>query len=1278
MLTGDIVDSKTGDIFQVSFFEDDTVETIRAQIAKSLNSHPDRLFIQIGLRLPPNYYTNDDRHKEMLYDRFFAFDKEHVDEYQTRYTVPATNYQFTPMLKREWMLDNQFIHHDTEFVENRIFGVPESKSYILSLTNITSPKSLEIASSKYPIPENATLFNSLYNPTEFVNFTVIRYESKYEHTSRIYFPLLTANTPEQLSIETITLLDKNTKFLNSILNLEITQPDEVNIIRTRFVVKWVKTDFGSSVLTKFEQMLYGLTVSETIPYIGLFTSIDNNSRHKFYTNDTKTPYLDMSMWKRWWSIKPSRNIPTLILLRGKSSKNFDRISITEHDMIVTAYRPENTTDTQDDIYKTISKWITNFDSIIPFLDVGDIDRSRWIVQDLSYYLRYSRPIKSIDLLRFKCLSNIFAIANKSKLSFSIMRTDHLNNGISAVDLKILNMMRDSSLTSKALSDDLGISIREADILIARVKQRVEDDENIFNRAFHGYPTIKLTGDLVIVSSVTNLELSKHYAGILRFVVSQNTPELDKICPKRVERIKAESAKINVSNEDIQDFGDLFDYIQQEEEVVENEPSTATEESLQEDIEVTRQKSQYGYFKSLLEKFDPETFKTPDYPKKCEKSNQPVALTTRQIADLSRTDYGIGDLPQLETSSPDGVFICPEYWCMTDNLPLRETQLINSKCPVCNGKIQTNSRQNKFEYSVIKRPESSKYPRYINNYFSTTSGRELPCCFSTNKPKKLTGENLEDKFYILSELKNNLKELRLSFIPQYYIDTLQLEEKYTYIKTSRLSNGLSGFFLVGLGVASTNLPTLLNLNVKIPTPREAIDSVLKCSFLNTWKRIGTTNHEEIEQKLKTNNFFRNDTNPRKYLTGIISGIDEAFQSNSLTFLENLEYTSIVLKCDVFLFDIVSNSIHCVFYSKLVRPRTRGIIVTLSDSQLNIISYCSRVSNDIKYRANIYEKPFRENTYTAVERLRNLACMIEIPNYNDALEVMRQTQEDITGFKIILDPFGNGQAVFIANTIIVPFRSVPLRDTEQEIVNGYADISDNDLPDYESMKSILEVAKKVNSGYAFKDNLFNSKNQIVEILLECGLRIPVFAINSVEEPTTEIIETLRDNGGETDLVFGSESQEIRERERDISYSSEIYDFMLFQLSGDLETEDYSDLREDVSSNDKSLKRSLQAWFNTTFHFLKLDKTKQFVSKIRTKCDDKCKGVLCGWVGNQCKANIDSSIDRDKIFNRLLGNIRDNQKLRSAILDGRLTPFFSTVLYLKLPTEIIITDREIDEYI
>jgi hypothetical protein len=219
---------------------------------------------------------------------------------------------------------------------------------------------------------------------------------------------------------------------------------------------------------------------------------------------------------------------------------------------------------------------------------------------------------------------------------------------------------------------------------------------------------------------------------------------------------------------------LFDYIQQEEEVVENEPSTATEEPLQEDIEVTRQKSQYGYFKSLLEKFDSETFKTPDYPKKCEKSNQPVALTTRQIADLSRTDYGIGDLPQLETSSPDGVFICPEYWCMTDNLPLRETQLVNSKCPVCNGKIQTNSRQNKFEYSVIKRPESSKYPRYINNYFSTTSGRELPCCFSTNKPKKLTGENLEDKFYILSELKNNLKELRLSFIPQYYIDTLQLE------------------------------------------------------------------------------------------------------------------------------------------------------------------------------------------------------------------------------------------------------------------------------------------------------------------------------------------------------------------------------------------------------------------------------------------------------------------------------------------------------------------------
>ena len=34
-------------------------------------------------------------------------------------------------------------------------------------------------------------------------------------------------------------------------------------------------------------------------------------------------------------------------------------------------------------------------------------------------------------------------------------------------------------------------------------------------------------------------------------------------------------------------------------------------------------------------------------------------------------------------------------------------------------------------------------------------------------------------------------------------------------------------------------------------------------------------------------------------------------------------------------------------------------------------------------------------------------------------------------------------------------------------------------------------------------------------------------------------------------------------------------------------------------------------------------------------------------------------------------DNSKIRSMVLDGRTSPFFSTVLYMEMPNELIVTE-------
>ena len=50
--------------------------------------------------------------------------------------------------------------------------------------------------------------------------------------------------------------------------------------------------------------------------------------------------------------------------------------------------------------------------------------------------------------------------------------------------------------------------------------------------------------------------------------------------------------------------------------------------------------------------------------------------------------------------------------------------------------------------------------------------------------------------------------------------------------------------------------------------------------------------------------------------------------------------------------------------------------------------------------------------------------------------------------------------------------------------------------------------------------------------------------------------------------------------------------------------------------------------------------------------------------------------QIFKKLLVTLIDNSKVRSMILDGRTSPFFSTVLYMELPNELIVTDNELPD--
>jgi len=948
MLRKELVNVLSKEKHTVSFFEDDSIETVREQLAKSANSHPDKMFVLVSTKLPKDYYTADPRNWETLFERLSyngrTIEKSVFDEYQTKYRIPNTNVRYTNYDRGEWMSypDELKPLFATECSEYRIFGVPDDKSFVLPIEKENSFVS-RISAKSLPRPDNTKIVTSYYQIESIDHFAYKIYQEG--ESALYYYPYLRPDTPNILSDEAVRLLEKNAKLLTDLLSLKIPKDHQhsgTHILHTRFYIPWVGTDFGSAVRTRFEQIFYGLTVSSTVPYIGLFTSKDEINRHKFFTENPKTeePYLNMADWKTWWSItKPARNRPTLILYRGKSKQHFDRILITSDDMIVSTNRPEKNTETPEELKKSCDKWLKTFDAIIPFLDEKDIHPDRWELQEMKIMLTYPKAVDDLSILRFNCISPFYNIADKAKSSFTMMRTDHENFGVTSIDAKLIQMSQEGPLVAKDVAQELSITPDHASKLIYDIMSRREENNKLGDRIFRGYPTMIIGSDFIRISAVKETELSTKYADILRYILSNpESDDLDKICPARLQTIAAEAATIhtNVVDENalVDDaFADLLDdFDAEKEEPIVNTSEPAPKTSL--DV-ANQRKTTYNYFASRLRSFDPETFvPQADFARQCEKTIQPVVLTPADKKRLAEFESGKYDPIKkaeagklLDVSDPDGTMVCPEYWCTKDEIPLRSDQLISEdgtlKCPVCHGKLETSTTSDPREFPLIKRKDGFIFPR--PKYKSPGNGKDLPCCYSTNRSKKIQKSEIKDKYYVFLDSKSPLPDFRLAKLDKTTIELLDLNEQYTKLDNQRISENGSGFFRVGLGHASTTLPTLLGMTQTIPLPRESVTTVLKCSFMRSWETPTDTHFKEVYDKL--GNF--KDTVVRENVARTISGIDDAFVKKELSPIQELEYSALALNCDIFRLNMKTHTIGCLLHSSLVNPRSRGIIVLQRD-------------------------------------------------------------------------------------------------------------------------------------------------------------------------------------------------------------------------------------------------------------------------------------------------------------------------------------------------------------
>lgn len=1294
-----------GKTASISIFPDDTIETIRMRIGMVAGMHPDRLRIYVSAELPEDYYAKDPRRWENVFLRLSPegkiLRKASLDIFAA-HTDPAWILSAQEYDKASWMLIDS--NRSSSFIELRMLGTPEEKSWFFPQDNTTEPP-YSPSAAQISI-ESKSLFNSMHQ-YRVTGFKVIPHtEDIKPNLELLYYPLLRSGSPAVVPEEIARSIVKQDELLEALIERESPSPTSTNVLRARWKIPLVDTDMSSAPRNRFEQIFYGTSSTKTTPAISFFGSRQEQSRHKFFTENplNKKPFVDLRTWQYWWtSTKPTKNKPSVLFFKGSARFVYDRITINPTEIIVSAHRLEDSNESIESLKTHLKEWLLSIDGLAAFVEPSDLDFSRWVVQDVSVSLKYPKELKEGDFRRFGCLRGIYEIIDHDKLLFKLLRADQADLGLNPLELRIVQMLKENEFTTPSdISEDLGIDIEEAVETITAVREKLEDNPDLLDKQYFNLPTFRFSSSSAVVTYAIDLRRITKYISILReILMNPNASDIDNVCPARMETIETATTEvIPLVQKEEEDSLDFLDELLGE--IAQANAVTAPEVVVSSSIKPTKKITTKGsttslatYLLTQLRDFDPETY-DPDDPqilRKCDRPRQPILLTPADMANLNKTEYDPknGKAAVLDLSDPDGHVICPVYWCTYDRIPLTEEQIGEDRiCPVCTGKIRSNDKaeekkQDIIEYPVIQRDPSIVFPGYVK-YKSKKNDRPIPCCFTTAQTTKVSAPKSDimstaEAFYVLGETKSKLGPLRIGYIPRSIGKAvgIVLNYKDTLAAGNRIQAGQSGFYRVGVGRASETLPQVIGFSGSIRTPLQNVDATMRCSFFRTWRGVD----EEADEDIIPENYTY-----RYRLAGRVASIDKAYKEKMLTTLQELEYTALSLDCQLFILYQTNDEVQigCFMNIGAVRSVNRAVAVMIGDAgDPEYISHVARITTSPQFTANLYKKQlFPEGILKKLIDLRQKACVSDIPTVDTTfafINSLPSLKNRIPDLRVIMDPYGRAQAVFIPELVLLPFKptsQIPTFLTEK--ITGFSDISEEDLPYKGDMLDFLEEGVRFHPGFEYAHDVGDRDGRVVELITKSGLRIPVQTDEYVRN-SNEIVTTVRENG-EDALVWGDPDPKMTKDARAITYEAEVFDFLLYQLSYDIQMgEDYRPLKL-ILSKDKprveEVKPLLDEWFDSTVTFSDADKPINFVQKMRSPCSkDDCTGNLCAWNGSQCKVevrNVRSGLDREKLKKRMLSTLVSNEKIRDLVWQHKTSPFFSSVLYIELPTELIMSDGDI----
>lgn len=1130
----------------------------------------------------------------------------------------------------------------------------------------------------------------------------------------------------KLTIEDLKVdMDKNVVRLNmKYSKMKIKQ----GFLRMRFNQIYNKSLRPISV----EQLFYALPVSEKFPMIEYCQNTVQVPIYKMYSKN-KEVYIKPNEFRRLSERISYNKSEPIVLIYYKSNLEDQRspcirLGITS-DRLVWTFDNTGISDLRfyycEIIYyaKLLVEYVKK---LIPDLEINE---SEWDITESSFDFSIDRSYggrvgMSQTQTIINCMNDFF---------YSIPGTD---DSIPTFIYKRISNFGTKSDGDELILDQLNAGMSDEDIMrlystrfpildnIEREKvySRILELREGHDRAFMNIVLLRFIETQTM--QVSGIRSRNQMENILKFCNSlflfmfpksqteSQKKKFDNVCPKPTKVIKGKKEPEPVQDEyDI--FGmldDIFNEVPLEEKLEIKTPDVV--DIVDDNTELLKQSgSTHKYILRRLEERDKKRFiykaKTPAdrFPKICSQERQPISYTPEEWESLEKDDIKNkfidrylkdSDKYLLEDDDLNNKYICPSYFCITDEIPLEEVDLKDFKCPVCGGKIIPDLPSDKLskldfiEYSVLAKNTVAKFPRMNSRTLKEGFHAALPCCYDSFKKEgvKRKSSKLEQD-YILGDDKFPLEQdkKRFGLLPK------SVEEFLGISSIGIFGTGLQRIMKVGT-------KALLRMSRPNPVVMETVKEVLK-EYPNFWD--DTNKFMKIFSELNNGNLIRiygenwSEDHPER------DAFNEWCDTNGIE------------RDNKRVFKIWSGSI--IYYKKITTenlPITHvwDLLQKITDSKIIIIHYtgdnepvslrCPPFGslNDGKNYIMFFEKDgfyeqivlgmrersaFKYQNIIKPEQLKDGGFDIELPlnvwntcrphitdtpSWYVRPKLLSEYFEDDT---LIIDPYSRIIAVQDGSNNIYPNypTSVPV-DNINPVQYGY---------DYETLPEAISEYNALKDEEYTKPHswivLDREPKLVVAIETISLLRVPVKPTPIKDLPELNQILINSYNMNEDMILAYPDKPSSTVMLSKLKREEQIRDWVLYQFSMYLKNDvKLMSMIESSTNINTKIKERIIEWINNNVS--PNSSNENTIQKLKNDCSNmsknNCSGA-CVYDNGVCKiSNGDSELSMEDIYEWIVYNVFSDPKKRYMILYGEY-PKVSSMLYWEMENEVIFS--KIDPY-